>query len=57
MQYTYKNKMYIVINTNAKVKYNGEWVDAIIYTNESGISFTRTKAEFTQKFKKVESDI
>jgi len=53
MQYEYKGNMYIVINTNAKVKENGIWVDAIIYTNESGISFTRTKAEFESKFKKT----
>ena len=52
MQYEYKGNMYIVINTNAKVKENGVWVDSIIYTNESGISFTRTKEEFERKFKK-----
>ena len=46
--------MYIVINTNAKIKEDGIWVDAIIYTNESGISFIRTKEEFTRKFMIVE---
>jgi len=55
MQYTYKEKMYIVINTNAKIQENDKWVDAIIYTNESGISFIRSKEEFTRKFKKVEN--
>lgn len=53
MQYSYKGNLYIVINTNAKVKKDGIWVDAIIYTNESGISFTRTREEFMQKFEKV----
>jgi len=55
MQYKYKEKMYIVINTNAKIQENNEWVDAIIYTNESGISFIRTKEEFLSKFEKVEN--
>jgi hypothetical protein len=56
MQYMYKEKLYIVINTNAKIKENDKWVDAIIYTNESGISFTRTKEEFIRKFVLVPSE-
>lgn len=55
MQYKYKDKIYIVINTNAKIQENDIWVDAIIYTNESGISFIRTKEEFFRKFTKVEN--
>jgi len=49
--YTYKGKSYRVVSWNAMIQVDDVWVSAVIYTNDSGILFTRTHTEFTSKFK------
>ena len=40
---------YIVVG-NGKMKSGGNWVRAVIYTNDSGIIFIRPVSEFIKKF-------
>ena len=37
-------------------KYNGKWVDAIIYRNPQGQVFGRTLEDFNEKFSEISID-
>ncbi|MEA3371971.1 MAG: hypothetical protein U9Q40_11585 [Campylobacterota bacterium] len=55
--YSYKGVDYYVVSTNAKIKvetgFDVTWDDAVVYTNDSNILFTRSAEEFYGKFKKI----
>jgi hypothetical protein len=50
-------KTYHVILRDVKVKINGKWVDAVMYTREVDAGnetlFVRAKGEFSKKFEKA----
>lgn len=58
--YTYKNKQYRIF-AETKVKIEGVWVDCVIYQtlyyNKDGWIWVRTKEEFFELFKPVETGV
>lgn len=47
---------YVVLNDSHKVKCNGVWMDAVLYQNSLGETFSRGRDDFDAHFTKVEED-
>lgn len=53
----YTNGKEYTIKDTCKIQVDNEWVCAIIYEDEHGMRFVRSKAEFIEKFDKVKEKI
>jgi len=53
MVYEYKGKQYLLLNRNGMIQVDDEWIPSVVYTNDTGIWFTRTASDFNSKFKLV----
>ena len=49
----YRNKKTYLVEDFCKIQVNGEWVDAVIYSDEADNKFVRSLSEFEEKFEEV----